>query len=184
MASQVTTKSIGKYVYQGDPLAAPAPPELATIFDRYRGQPDALITVLEEIQHHYGYLPEQQLQYTARELGFPLSRIYGVATFYNLFQFSAPGRYVVRVCKGTACHVNRSAEILTHLKEQLGIGEDDTTPDGMFTLQTVACMGACSLAPVVVVNDMTYGRMTPQKATEAITHLQTEISITNKEEAQ
>ena len=184
MVLQATAKTIGKYVYQGDPLAAPPPPELAAIFDRYRGQPDALITVLEEIQRHYGYLPQYQLQYTARELGFPLSRVYGVATFYNLFQFSAPGRYVVRVCKGTACHVNRSAEILARLEEQLGIGEDETTSDNLFTLQTVACMGACSLAPVVVVNDRTYGRMTPQKAAEAITHLQVEAVENGQEEAQ
>ncbi len=183
MASQITAKPLSKYVYQGDPLAAPPSPELAAIFDRYRGQPDALISVLEEIQRHYGYLPQPQLQYTARELGFPLSRIYGVATFYNLFQFSAPGRYVVRVCQGTACHVNRSTEILAQLKEQLGIGEDETTPDGLFTLQTVACMGACSLAPVVVVNDMTYGRMTPQKAAEAMTHLQAEAIANGQEES-
>ena len=86
----------------------------------------------------------------------------------------APGRYVVRVCKGTACHVNRSAEILAQIKAQLGIGEDETTPAGLFTLQTVACVGACSLAPVVVVNDRTYGRMTPDAASAALTELHRE----------
>jgi len=168
--------ALRRYIYQGDPLLAPPPPELAAILERYRGQPDALITVLEEIQDHYGYLPQQGLQYTAHELGFPLSRVYGVATFYNLFQLSPPGRYVVRICKGTACHVNRSSEILTRVQVQLGIGEDETTPDGLLTLQTVACMGACSLAPVMVINDRTYGRMTPEKACTALAALQAEAS--------
>ena len=85
--------------------------------------------------------PPAGTQYTARALGFPLSRVYGVATFYNLFQLSPPGRYLVRICKGTACHVNRSADILARVQAQLGIGEDATTPDGLLTLQTVACLG-------------------------------------------
>jgi NADH-quinone oxidoreductase subunit E len=159
-------------VYQPDPLAAPPPAELVAILDRYRGQPDALITVLEEIQDHYGYLPRRALEYVGRELGFPYARIYGVATFYNLFRLDAPGRYQVRVCTGTACHVNRSADLLAHLKERLGIGEDETTPDGRFTLQTVACTGACSLAPVVVIGDQIYGHMTPARAWNALMALQ------------
>jgi len=176
-----TDKALKKHIYRGDTLIGPPPPELITILDSYRGQPDALITVLEEIQHHYGYLPQQQLEYTARELGFPLSRIYGVVTFYNLFQFSPPGRYQVRVCKGTACHVGHSDAILKHLKEKLGIEEDATTSDGLFTLQTVACVGACSLAPVQVVNERTYARMTPEKAWEALEHLRAEAGQEVKE---
>lgn len=164
-------KSHRQYLYQGDPLAAPVPPETMTILDKHRGQPDALITVLEEIQNHYGYLPQRQLQYAARELGFPLSRVYGVATFYNLFHFSAPGRYMVRVCRGTACHVNGSQTLINHIKAKLGINEDETTPDGLFSLQTVACMGCCSLAPVLVVNERTFGRMTPEKAIQEIDEL-------------
>jgi NADH-quinone oxidoreductase subunit E len=175
MVSQKPTV-LRKYIYQGDPLLAPPPAELATILHRYRDQPDALITVLEDIQDHYGYLPQQGLQYAAHALGFPLSRVYGVATFYNLFQFSPPGRYLVRICKGTACHVNRSAEMLTRVQAQLGIGEDATTPDGLFTLQTVACVGACSLAPVMVVNDRTHGRMTPEKACVALAELRAEAT--------
>ncbi len=168
-------KPLKKHVYRGDPLADP-PPELMTILDRYRGQPDALITVLEEIQHHYGYLPQPQLESTARELGFPLSRIYGVVTFYNLFQLSPPGRYQVRVCKGTACHVAHSQAILKYLMNKLGVAEDETTLDGLFTLQTVACVGACSLAPVQVVNERTYARVTPDKAWEALEHLRAEAA--------
>jgi NADH-quinone oxidoreductase subunit E len=176
MPPSVRARAARKYVYSGDPLAEPPPCELAAILDRHRGQPDALMTVLEEVQRHYGYLPQRQLQYVARELGFPLSRVYGVATFYNLFQLTPPGRYVVRVCKGTACHVNRSAAILAHLERQLGIHEEETTPDGLFTLQTVACTGACSLAPVMVINDRICGRMTPDQAGEALATLQVEAA--------
>lgn len=161
-------KKLRQYLYLGDPLSGPVPPELSAILDKHRGEPDALITVLEEMQEQYGFLPERQLKYAARELGFPLSRIYGVATFYNLFQLSAPGRFIVRVCRGTACHVSGSQAIIDRLKTELGIREDETTPDGLFTLQTVACMGACSLAPVVVVGEQTHGRMTPDRAVEAI----------------
>lgn len=167
-------KKLRQYLYQGDPLSTPPPPELTTILDRHRDQPDALITVLEEIQEHYGYLPQRQLQYTARELGFPLSRVYGVATFYNLFHFTAPGRYMVRVCRGTACHVNGSQTIINEIKNRLQIHEDETTPDGLFSLQTVACMGCCSLAPVIVVNDRTFGRMTPEKAVAEVDELNRE----------
>ena len=156
-------KPLKKHVYWGGSIVEPPPPELAAILDRYRGQPDALITVLEEIQHYYSYLPKQHLEHTARELGFPLSRVIGVVTFYNLFQLKPPGRYQVRVCKGTACHVGGSEVILDHLQEKLGIAEDETTLDGLFTLQTVACVGACSLAPVQVGNGRTYARMAPRK---------------------
>jgi len=163
-----------KYAYQADPLAEPPPLELAAILDRHRGEADALITVLAEIQLHYGFLARQQLQYVARELGFPLARIYGVSTFYNLFLFDPPGKHKVRVCRGTACHVNHSDAILSFLEDRLAIGVDETTPDGRVTLQTVACMGACSLAPVVVVDEETHGRMTPEAAWDAIDALHDE----------
>ena len=153
-----------KHVYQGDPLAEPPPPQVAEIIQRYQGKRDSLITVLQEVQGAFGYLPERPLRYLARGLGIPLSRVYGVATFYNQFRFSPPGKYVIRVCRGTACHVSQSPAILAAMSEHLGIGEDQTTPDGLFTLQTVACMGCCSLAPVITVNDATFGRMTPESA--------------------
>jgi NADH:ubiquinone oxidoreductase subunit E len=157
-----------KHIYRGDPIAEAPPAELATILERHLGAQDALMTVLEEIQRHYGYLGQDQLRYVARTLQFPLARVYGVATFYNLFRFDPPGKYQVRVCRGTACHVNHSAAILRYLCDQLGIDVGETTADGRFTLQTVACMGACSLAPVLVVDDATYGRMTSTSAWEAL----------------
>lgn len=175
MAAPTGVKTLKRPVYQGDPLAASPPADLQAILDRYRNQPDALITILEEIQSHYGYLPRQMLQYAARELGFPLSRLYGIATFYNLFRLQPPGRHRVRVCRGTACHVNHSLEILQDLERRLGIHEDETTPDGQITLQTVACMGACSLAPVLVVNEHTYGRMTPEQAWETVSRVRDDV---------
>jgi NADH-quinone oxidoreductase subunit E len=175
--SQASRPNYRKYAYKCDPLAAPMPPELAEMVERHRGQADALITILEEIQEHYGYLPQRQLQYIARELGFPLARVFGVATFYNLFRVSPPGKYLVRICRGTACHVSNSGAILAHLKEKLGIKEDETTPDGLFSLQTVACIGACSLAPAVVVNEQTYGRMTPETTWELLCRLKEEAEV-------
>jgi NADH-quinone oxidoreductase subunit E len=182
MRAEIELKDLRKNIYRGDSLAGEPPADLANILDQYRGQPDALITVLEEIQHHYGYLPEAHLRHTARELGFPLAQVFGVATFYNLFQFTAPGRYQVRVCEGTACHVKHSDGILTLLKERLGIDVGETTPDKVFTLQHVACVGACSLAPVMVVNDRTHARMTPEKAWDALDHLRDEAT-NGKEDA-
>ncbi|MDM8519008.1 NAD(P)H-dependent oxidoreductase subunit E [Anaerolineales bacterium HSG6] len=175
-----TKKRLKKNVYKGDTMPPP-PPELAEMLAKYHGQPDALITVLEEIQRHYGYLPRHHLEYTARELSFPLSQVFGVATFYNLFQLKPPGRHQIRVCTGTACHVGHSKVILTHLKEKLGINEDETTPDKLFTLQTVACVGACSLAPVMVVNEHTHGRMTTDKSWQAIQPLHDENDVTEVE---
>jgi NADH-quinone oxidoreductase subunit E len=174
-------KPMRKFVYAGDSLAEPPPPELLQILDKYRGKPDALITVLEEIQEHYSFLPQRHLQYTAQELGFPLSQLYGIATFYNLFKLTAPGRYQVRICKGTACHVSQSSAILAHVEKKLGIGEDETTEDGLITLQTLACVGACSLAPVMVVNERTYGRMSPEKAWEVLRRLQGDILLPEEE---
>jgi NADH-quinone oxidoreductase subunit E len=147
---------------------------MASILERHRGQPDALISVLEEIQEHYGYLPRRALEHTAHSLRFPLSRVYGVATFYNLFRLSSPGRFVLRVCTGTACHVTGADAILEAVKTELGIAEEETTPDQLVTLQTIACMGACSLAPVVSVNDHVSGRMTPERAVELALRLRSE----------
>ena len=120
-----TKSKLKKNIYLGEAQIS-VPPDLAAILDRYRGQPDALITVLEEVQNHYSYLPRNLLEITANELGFPLSQVYGVATFYNLFQLTAPGRYQVRVCNGTACYVGHAEEILEHLKQKLGIDEAES----------------------------------------------------------
>ncbi len=170
MKSPAKTK-LRKVVYSGDPLAEPPPVELSAILDNHRGERDALITVLAEIQRHYGFLAKDQLRHVARELGFPLARVFGVATFYNLFLFDPPGKFQLRVCRGTACHVNQSLGILQAMGERLGIDVDETTADGRFTLQTVACVGACSLAPVLLINDETHGRMSVEDAWDLVAAL-------------
>lgn len=119
-----------------------------------------LIALLQEVQEIYGYLPEIILKKVADFVGLPLSNVYGVATFYNQFRLTPLGKNVIRVCRGTACHVKNSANILTALETELGICAGGTTRDKLFTLQTVACIGACSIAPVININDEYYGRVT------------------------
>jgi NADH-quinone oxidoreductase subunit E len=150
-----------KAMYLGDTLAEPPPPDLLEVLGLFHGRDDALVAVLQRIQGLYGYLPERSVRYAARELGIPLARIFGVATFYNQFRFTPPGKIRLQVCCGTACHVRGAPDILQRLKETLGVAADQTTLDNMFTLQTVFCVGGCSLAPVVLANGEAHGRMTP-----------------------
>lgn len=119
-----------------------------------------LIAVLQDIQGIYGYLPEAALQDVADFVGLPLSRVYGVATFYNQFRLTPLGENVIRICRGTACHVSNSANILFNLETALNIKAGQTTRDKKFTLETVACIGACSIAPVITVNEDYYGKVT------------------------
>ena len=153
-----------RVVYQGDPLAAPPPPQLASALEEYRGRRDLLVAALQEIQALYGYLPKRAVLYAARELGAPLSRLYGVATFYNQFRLTPTGRHIIQVCRGTACHVAGSAGLLAAVSETLGVAEDETTSDGMFSLATVACLGCCSLAPAVMVNREVHGNLAVDRA--------------------
>ena len=163
-----------KTIYLGDPLAEPPSPDLMEVLDRHRGRRDAVVTVLQQIQGLYGYLPKRSVEYAARELGIPLARLYGVATFYNQFRFTPPGKIQLQVCCGTACHVGGAQGILKSLKSTLGVSEDQTTPDGMFSLQTVFCVGGCSLAPVVLANGNAHGRMTPAAAGDLVRDLRGE----------
>lgn len=126
--------------------------------------PGALIPLLQAIQGKLGYLPRASFRLLSERLGIPESRIFGVATFYAQFHLKPRGRYVVRVCQGTACHVRGGKSILEAVEAQLGIKPGDTTDDLFFTLERVACLGACGLAPTMIVNDDTFGRLTPAKA--------------------
>lgn len=123
-----------------------------------------LIPLLQAIQGAFGYLPGDVLLRLSRSAGIPLARVYGVATFYAGFHFEPRGRHVVRVCHGTACHVRGSPRITEELSRLLGIAPGETTRDGEFTLERVACVGCCSLAPVAVVGRRTYGRLDPRRA--------------------
>ena len=117
-----------------------------------------LIALLQEVQEVYGYLPEEDLRAIAEYVNLPLSTVYGVATFYNQFRLTPLGKNIIRVCRGTACHVKNSANILVALENELGIKAGQTTRDKNFTLETVACIGACSIAPVININEDYYGR--------------------------
>jgi NADH-quinone oxidoreductase E subunit len=131
------------------------------IFENYEpNDKSSLIPLLQEVQSVYGYLPESALQQVADFVGMPISRVYGVATFYNQFRLAPLGENIIRVCRGTACHVKNSANILRALENALNIKAGGTTRDRKFTIEVVNCIGACSIAPVLTVNDEYYGRIT------------------------
>ncbi len=135
------------------------------ILERYARHPARLIPILQAVQEEYRYLPEEVLTYVATSLGVTPARVYGVATFYAHFALAPKGKHVIRLCDGTACHVKRSIPILDALRERLHVDEKrTTTPDQLFTVETVACLGACGLAPVMVVDDEVHGLITPEKA--------------------
>ena len=137
------------------------------IIARYGKKPSSLIPVMQDIQAEYRYLPGELLIYTAHQIGVPDARAYSVATFYENFSFEPKGKYVIKVCNGTACHVRKSIPILERLYTELGLSKDKvTTDDMMFTLETVSCLGACGLAPVLTVNDKVYPSMTPDAAAD------------------
>ncbi len=136
---------------------------LDPILERYKGQQDTLITMLQEIQGVYAYLPQEVLARLSQETKIPLRRIYSVATFYAQFYLIPRGRNMVRVCRGTACHVQRSELIITAVEDALGIAMGETTEDLHFSAETVACLGTCFLAPVMMVNDSYHGKLDSHK---------------------
>ena len=138
------------------------------VIDKYLDMHGALMPVLQEIQEFYGYVPEPCVHLVAERLNVYSSQIYGVLTFYAQFHLEPRGKYIVRVCMGTACHVKGAGRIGDTLKERLGIGHAETTEDLKFTAEYVACIGACGMAPVIMVGDNTYGSMTVNKMNEVI----------------
>lgn len=131
------------------------------VLDRYGGAGrDKLIPILQEVQELEGFLSRESVVTIGRHLGLPASKIYGVATFYNQFRFEPKGRFHIQVCRGTACHVKGSAGVLQALVSELGVGPGSTTRDGLFSLEVVACIGACGLAPVIAVNGEFHARVT------------------------
>lgn len=135
----------------------------------------AIIAILQEIQEHYHYLPKEVFPYISEKLSISEAGIYSVATFYENFSLEPKGKYVIKVCDGTACHVRRSVPILERLRADLGLSENKkTTDDLLFTVETVSCLGACGLAPVITVNDTVNPAMTPEKASELLKKLKEE----------
>ncbi len=138
-------------------------------------QRSALMPIIQDIQRVYRYLPPELLSYVAEQLDISEAKVYSVATFYENFSFEPKGKYVLKVCDGTACHVRKSIPILNRLREDLGLSEKKhTTDDMLFTLETVSCLGACGLAPVMTVNDKVYPSMTPDAASALIEELRGE----------
>lgn len=129
---------------------------------------EQLIPILQEVQEALGYLSREAVVNIGKHLGLPASKVYGVATFYNQFRFQPKGRFHIMVCRGTACHVKGSAAVLDALKGALRIESGQTTRDGLFSLEVVACIGACGLAPVICINDEFYGNLTPEKARQIL----------------
>jgi len=134
----------------------------------YEGEKGALIPLLQAAQDTYGYIPETAIDQISEIVGIPAAEIYGVITFYSQFRLKPLGKYLIKICDGTACHVNGSERIAGTIEDELQITGNDTTPDGLFTLQKVACLGCCSLSPVIMINDETYGRLTPKKVQQLL----------------
>ncbi|PYG85860.1 NADH:ubiquinone oxidoreductase subunit E [Ruminiclostridium sufflavum DSM 19573] len=145
------------------------------ILNKYDNNKSYLIAILQEIQNEYKYLPEDKLNFVAERLEINLSKIFSVATFYENFSLVPKGKYIIKVCDGTACHVRKSIPILNALRKDLALSESKhTTDDMLFTVETVSCLGACGLAPVITINDKVYSKMTPESAIEIIKTLRSE----------
>ena len=142
--------------------------ELDKALEEYGGTEGSLITVLQKAQEIYGYLPREVIEHIAGALKIKAAKVYGVATFYTQFRFEPVGKYLIMLCMGTACHVNGAKIIEDAVNDELGISNGETTPDGLFTLSNVACLGCCSLSPVMMINGETYGTLTQDKVKEVL----------------
>lgn len=138
------------------------------IIEKYKDQQGALIPVLHQVQEVFGYLPEDVQAYIAEKLNIPLSEVYGVVSFYTLFSTQPKGKYKVSICLGTACYVKGAGQILSQFEKELNVKVGGTTEDGLFTLEACRCLGACGLAPVLMVNDNVHGRLTTNDVTAII----------------
>lgn len=152
--------------------------EVCRILEKHQRDPARLVPILQEVQEAYRYLPQEVMAFVATSLGLPPAHVFGVATFYAHFTLQPRGKYTIRLCDGTACHVRNSIPILDALRKRLGLeGAQTTTADLLFTVETVSCLGACGLAPVVVVNEEVHGLMTPEKALQVIDEIQTKEGV-------
>ena len=144
------------------------------IIEKYGKVKGATITILQGVQEEYGYIPSESLTYIAQKTGMKEAKLYGVATFYTQFRMNPVGKNLILLCQGTACHVNGASTIEKAICEELGITEGETTPDKIFTFTNVACLGCCSLAPVMMINGETYAKLTPEKTVVVLRNLRKE----------
>ena len=135
-------------------------PEISAFIEEWKSKPGNLIMVLHQVQQTYGYIPRNIAIEISERLSVPLAKIYGVVTFYNFFKLEKAGKYQIQVCLGTACYIRGGDDLLKALEKELGIGLNSTTPDGLFSIEAVRCLGCCGLAPVIVVNGNVHGRLT------------------------
>ncbi|MBO5129191.1 MAG: NADH-quinone oxidoreductase subunit NuoE [Oscillospiraceae bacterium] len=138
------------------------------VLDQYADVKGSLISILQKTQEIYGYVPIDAVYHISERTGLTPAKIMGVATFYAQFRFQAVGKYLIMICKGTACYVNGADRIADAVMEELGIGDNETTSDGLFSLSLVSCLGCCSLAPVMMINEDTYGSLTPEKVVKIL----------------
>ena len=136
--------------------------EIDKIVDNYKGDPSAAIPILQDVQDLLGYVPKESISHLAERLEVPPAKIYGIVTFYAQFRLQPKGKYMIMLCEGTACHVNGAKLISNAITDELGIEGGETTEDGLFTLEKVACIGCCSLSPVMLVNEETHAKLTPE----------------------
>ncbi len=142
------------------------------ILEAYNFDSSRMITILQKVQDEYRYLPQEVITYVATCLGVPPARVYGVATFYSHFSLEPKGKYVIKICDGTACHVKGSGKLIKAIRETLNLSEKNkTTNDMLFTLETVSCLGACGLAPVVLINEDVHGLVSEEKALQLISDI-------------
>ena len=142
--------------------------KLEKIAKKYKNVEGGIISALHEVQDTYGYISSTAQKYLSKELNVPMSEIYGIITFYSRFSLVPKGKYNIQVCMGTACYVKGSEKVLNRFKEKLGIKEGETTSDGKFSIESVRCIGACGLAPAIVINEEVYGKMDEKKVDELI----------------
>ena len=146
--------------------------KIDAIIGSYSGEKSALIAILQEIENIYGYLPAWALRYVSEKLGTPMIQVYGVASFYDSFHLKPRGKHLIRVCLGTACYLRGSGRVLEAIEKELGIKDGGTTDDLEFTIQSVRCLGACALAPVMVVGERYFDKMTPTKVGRVLKQIQ------------
>lgn len=152
---------------------------LDPVLEKFKDLEGSLIVILQKTQDIFGYLPMEAMEYIANNTNNSKAQIYGVATFYHQFRLDPVGKYLVLQCEGTACHVNSSKDVAKAIRDELGLKESGTTEDMLFTLEEVACLGCCSLAPVVMINDETHGNLTPKKAASLIKKIKKEEETNN-----
>ena len=155
--------------------------EIDNIIKARGNKQSSIISILQSIQEKYRYLPVEILEYVAEKMDISPAKIFGIATFYENFSLEPKGKYIIKICDGTACHVKKSIPVLEALRKELELSENkQTTDDLMFTIETVSCLGACGLAPVITVNDEVHGKITPEKAVDIIKRLKEEVDYENK----